>query len=116
MESPGAPGNSLTLVAGGAGFRYEIARKYGLHIGVDVASAGYLRYLRAIRQPLGCGRDAGPVTGGKIFEFSSSHLSLKRLFGCFPAWPRRPLPDVEIKVIFTKYPESQFLNINRPEK
>jgi hypothetical protein len=31
IESP------LTVVAGGAGFRYELARKYGLHLGVDVA-------------------------------------------------------------------------------
>ena len=29
--------NPVTLVTGGAGFRYEIARKYGLHMGVDVA-------------------------------------------------------------------------------
>jgi len=27
----------LTLVTGGLGFRYEIARKYGLHMGVDLA-------------------------------------------------------------------------------
>ena len=26
-----------TLVTGGTGFRYELARKYGLHMGVDVA-------------------------------------------------------------------------------
>jgi len=29
--------NTLTVVTGGAGFRYEIARAYGLHMGVDVA-------------------------------------------------------------------------------
>ena len=29
--------NSLTVISGGGGFRYEIARKYGLHIGLDVA-------------------------------------------------------------------------------
>ncbi len=29
--------NSQTLVTGGAGFGYEIARKYGLHMGIDVA-------------------------------------------------------------------------------
>jgi outer membrane protein assembly factor BamA len=29
--------NSVTVVTGGTGFRYEIARKYGLHMGLDVA-------------------------------------------------------------------------------
>ncbi|NLH71686.1 MAG: BamA/TamA family outer membrane protein [Verrucomicrobia bacterium] len=29
--------NSRNLVAGGTGFRYELARKYGLHMGFDVA-------------------------------------------------------------------------------
>ncbi len=29
--------NSVTVVSGGGGFRYEIARKYGLHMGLDVA-------------------------------------------------------------------------------
>ena len=29
--------NVKSAVAGGAGFRYEIARKYGIHMGVDVA-------------------------------------------------------------------------------
>jgi outer membrane protein assembly factor BamA len=29
--------NSKTIVTGGAGFRYELARAYGLHIGLDVA-------------------------------------------------------------------------------
>ena len=29
--------NSVTFVTGGTGFRYEIARKYGLHMGLDVA-------------------------------------------------------------------------------
>jgi hypothetical protein len=28
---------SVTIVTGGTGFRYELARKYGLHVGVDVA-------------------------------------------------------------------------------
>ena len=49
-------GNSLTLGAGGAGFRYEIARKYGLHIGVDVAfspgtSAIYVQFGSAWMRP-----------------------------------------------------------------
>ncbi len=29
--------NPLTVVTGGTGFRYELARKYGLHMGLDVA-------------------------------------------------------------------------------
>ena len=29
--------NSLTVITGGTGFRYELARKYGLHMGVDIA-------------------------------------------------------------------------------
>jgi hypothetical protein len=29
--------DSVTVVTGGTGFRYEIARKYGLHMGLDVA-------------------------------------------------------------------------------
>jgi hypothetical protein len=29
--------NKLTVTAGGVGFRYELARKYGLHMGMDVA-------------------------------------------------------------------------------
>jgi hemolysin activation/secretion protein len=29
--------NKQTVTAGGLGFRYEIARKYGLHMGLDVA-------------------------------------------------------------------------------
>ena len=29
--------NTLTVVTGGTGFRYEIARRYGLHAGLDVA-------------------------------------------------------------------------------
>jgi hypothetical protein len=29
--------NKLAVLAGGTGFRYELARKYGLHMGVDVA-------------------------------------------------------------------------------
>ena len=29
--------NKLTVTAGGVGFRYELARKYGLHMGLDVA-------------------------------------------------------------------------------
>ena len=28
--------NSQSVVAGGGGFRYELARKYGIHMGVDV--------------------------------------------------------------------------------
>jgi hemolysin activation/secretion protein len=28
---------SQSTVAGGAGFRYEIARKYGIHLGLDAA-------------------------------------------------------------------------------
>lgn len=31
--------NNQTVVTGGTGFRYEIARKYGIHLGVDVAFA-----------------------------------------------------------------------------
>ena len=30
-------GNTQTVVTGGAGFRYELARKYGIHMGLDVA-------------------------------------------------------------------------------
>jgi len=29
--------NTRTVVTGGTGFRYEIARAYGLHMGVDLA-------------------------------------------------------------------------------
>jgi outer membrane protein assembly factor BamA len=29
--------NSQTVVTGGTGFRYELARKYGIHVGVDLA-------------------------------------------------------------------------------
>jgi outer membrane protein assembly factor BamA len=29
--------NNVTIVTGGGGFRYELARKYGLHMGVDLA-------------------------------------------------------------------------------
>lgn len=29
--------NTQTVVTGGAGFRYEVARKYGIHMGLDVA-------------------------------------------------------------------------------
>jgi outer membrane protein assembly factor BamA len=29
--------NTLTVVSGGGGFRYELARRYGIHMGVDVA-------------------------------------------------------------------------------
>ena len=29
--------NTQTVLTGGTGFRYEIARKYGIHMGVDVA-------------------------------------------------------------------------------
>jgi outer membrane protein assembly factor BamA len=31
--------NSQGIVAGGGGFRYEIARKYGIHMGIDVAGS-----------------------------------------------------------------------------
>jgi outer membrane protein assembly factor BamA len=30
-------GESLAIVAGGGGFRYEIAREYGIHMGADIA-------------------------------------------------------------------------------
>jgi outer membrane protein assembly factor BamA len=48
--------NSLTVLSGGAGFRYEIARKYGLHIGLDVAfgpdtSAIYVQFGSAWARP-----------------------------------------------------------------
>jgi hypothetical protein len=33
--------NSLTVVSGGTGFRYELARKYGIHIGLDVAFSAH---------------------------------------------------------------------------
>ncbi len=29
--------DTQTIVTGGTGFRYEIARKYGIHMGLDVA-------------------------------------------------------------------------------
>ena len=29
--------NTQSVVAGGTGFRYEIARKFGIHMGVDLA-------------------------------------------------------------------------------
>jgi hypothetical protein len=32
--------NSQTVVSGGAGFRYELARRYGIHAGLDVAFSG----------------------------------------------------------------------------
>ena len=31
--------STQTVVTGGTGFRYEIARKYGMHMGLDVAFA-----------------------------------------------------------------------------
>jgi hemolysin activation/secretion protein len=31
--------NIQTVVTGGTGFRYEVARKYGIHMGLDVAFA-----------------------------------------------------------------------------
>jgi hypothetical protein len=31
--------NTQTIVTGGFGFRYEIARKYGIHLGLDLAFA-----------------------------------------------------------------------------
>jgi outer membrane protein assembly factor BamA len=48
--------NSITLLTGGAGFRYEIARKYGLHMGLDVAfgpdsSAIYVQFGSAWARP-----------------------------------------------------------------
>ena len=48
--------NPVTVVTGGAGFRYEIARKYGLHMGVDVAfgpdsSAIYVQFGSAWARP-----------------------------------------------------------------
>ena len=29
--------NTVTVPTGGVGFRYEIARRYGIHMGLDVA-------------------------------------------------------------------------------
>jgi outer membrane protein assembly factor BamA len=48
--------NKLTVVTGGAGFRYEIARAYGLHMGVDVAfgpdvTAIYIQFGSAWMRP-----------------------------------------------------------------
>jgi hypothetical protein len=48
--------NSVTVVSGGTGFRYEVARKYGLHMGVDVAfspdtSAIYVQFGSAWVRP-----------------------------------------------------------------
>jgi hemolysin activation/secretion protein len=48
--------NSITLLTGGAGFRYEIARKYGLHMGLDMAfgpdsSAIYVQFGSAWARP-----------------------------------------------------------------
>lgn len=31
--------DTRTIVTGGCGFRYEIARKYGIHMGLDLAFA-----------------------------------------------------------------------------
>ena len=47
---------TLTVVTGGTGFRYELARKYGLHMGVDVAfgrdgSAVYVQFGSAWMRP-----------------------------------------------------------------
>jgi hemolysin activation/secretion protein len=36
-NASGRRDTSQEAVAGGVGFRYEIARKYGLHMGIDVA-------------------------------------------------------------------------------
>ena len=33
----GRVGEAQTIVAGGMGFRYEIARMYGIHVGLDAA-------------------------------------------------------------------------------
>jgi outer membrane protein assembly factor BamA len=48
--------NSVTVVSGGAGFRYEVARKYGFHMGVDVAfgpdtTAVYVQFGSAWARP-----------------------------------------------------------------
>ncbi len=45
-----------TVTAGGVGVRYEIARKYGVHMGIDVATsrdgtAGYLTFGSAWLRP-----------------------------------------------------------------
>ncbi len=42
------PDDTDTVVSGGAGFRYELARAYGLHVGLDVAFAddGYAIYIQ----------------------------------------------------------------------
>jgi len=36
-DNSGHFGQTQNIVTGGTGFRYELARKYGLHMGVDVA-------------------------------------------------------------------------------
>ena len=36
-DNAGHFGQTQNIVTGGTGFRYELARKYGLHMGVDVA-------------------------------------------------------------------------------
>jgi len=48
--------NKQDVVAGGTGFRYEIARRYGLHMGVDVAfsrdtTAFYVQFGSAWMRP-----------------------------------------------------------------
>ncbi len=48
--------NKLTVVTGGTGFRYEIAREYGLHMGVDIAfspgvTAVYVQFGSAWMRP-----------------------------------------------------------------
>jgi outer membrane protein assembly factor BamA len=48
--------NSTTVVAGGPGFRYELARRYGIHMGIDVgfsrdATAIYLQVGNAWMRP-----------------------------------------------------------------
>ena len=48
--------NTRTVVTGGTGFRYEIARKYGLHMGVDLAfgpdvTAVYIQFGSAWMRP-----------------------------------------------------------------
>jgi hemolysin activation/secretion protein len=48
--------DSVAVVAGGAGFRYELARKYGLHAGVDLAfsegnTAVYVQFGSAWMRP-----------------------------------------------------------------
>jgi outer membrane protein assembly factor BamA len=48
--------NTVTVVSGGGGFRYEVARKYGIHMGIDVAfgpgtTAVYVQFGSAWARP-----------------------------------------------------------------